>query len=126
MMNPVDVPGKCRRFVSILAADGGKTSAFMVGRAPADVRALQTCPVIQGFPGSIQEAGDHPGVKPPLLALGTVRKESRERKKRAAGEVIICVEVLPRALRGVGGGIRWLEKGSALSDRMCRLRKTNC
>lgn len=51
-----------------------------------------------------------PGVKPPLLALGTVRKESRERKKRAAGEVIICVEVLPRALRG-GWGDQMVGKG---------------
>lgn len=60
---------------------------------------FQTCPVIQGFPGSIQEARDHAGVKPPLLAQELLEQRA-EKKKREAGEVIICVEVLSRTLRG--------------------------
>lgn len=95
----------------------------MVGRAPADVRALQTCPAIQGFPGSIQEARDHPGVKPPLLALGT---ERTEREKEGRQEKSLSVWRSYLELSGGGGGIRWLEKGSVLSDPMCWLRKTNC
>lgn len=54
----------------------------MVGCNPADAGALQTCPVIQGFPGSIQEARAHVGVKPPLLAqeLFEQRVERRQEK----------------------------------------------
>lgn len=73
----------------------------MVGCNSADVGALQTCPVIQGFPGSIQEARAHAGVKPPLLAQELF--EQRAEIKREAGEVIICVEVLSRTLGGTAG-----------------------
>ncbi len=77
----------------------------MVGRNPADVEALQTSPVIQGFPGSIQEARAHAGVKPPLLAQEPFKQ--RVERKREAGEVIICVEVLSRTLQGGGRTEGW-------------------
>lgn len=98
----------------------------MVGCAPADSGALQTCHVIQGFPGRIQEARDHAGVKPPLLAQELL--EQGAKRKREAGEVIICVEVLSRTLQGRGrigrlgrssvllSYIRWFRKVSQTAD----------
>lgn len=123
MINPVDVPGKCHRFVSILAADGGKS--LHGGPCP---RRCQSPP---DLPGDPRLSRKYPGSQGPSWGQTTSASlrncEKREqREKREAGEVIICVEVLPRALRGGVGGIRWLEKGSVLSDQMCWLRKTNC
>lgn len=83
--------------------------SFMVGGAPADIAALQTCSVIQGFPESIQEAREHAGVKPTLLAQELLQQ--RADWKRETGEVIICVEVLCRTLQW---GIGWLEESSVL------------
>lgn len=53
---------------------------------------------------AFQEARDHTGVKLPLLA-----QELSEQRNRQAGEVIICVEVLPRALQNGEEGMvrRW-------------------
>lgn len=75
--------------------------SFMVGCA--DIRALQTCLVIQGFPGRIQAARDHAGVQPALLAHEPVEQKA----EREAGEVIICVEVLSGALQGGRGLDGW-------------------
>lgn len=51
-----------------------------------------------------------PGVKPPLLALGTVRKESRERKK-GRQEKSLSVWRSYLELSGGGGGDQMVGKG---------------
>lgn len=53
---------------------------------------------MRGLPGSIEEARDHAGVKLPLLEEQL--SEQRAERGGEAGEVIICVEVLSRTLRG--------------------------
>lgn len=84
-----------------IAADGisetwVEDKSFTVGCAPADAGALQTCLVIQGFPGSIKEARDQDLGQTTSVGTGTAGTE----RKQEAGEVIICVEVLSRTLEG--------------------------
>lgn len=77
----------------------------MVGCAPADSGALQTCHVIQGFPGRIQEARDHAGVKPPLLAQELL-EQGAERKEKQEKSLSVWRSYLELS-RGEGGLDGW-------------------